>query len=63
MMRYSDIDVAVISKESLPAWLLSNIREQLEDSQILYKVDLVDLNDVSEEFKEKVISEGGLWKD
>jgi predicted nucleotidyltransferase len=63
MTRYSDIDVAVLSRQSLPVGLLSTIREQLEDSQIVYKVDLVDLNEVSTEFKEKVINEGILWKD
>ncbi len=63
MTRYSDIDVAVLAKELLPAGLLSKIREKLDDSQIIYKVDLVDLNDVSTEFKEKVINEGVLWKD
>ncbi len=63
MTRNSDIDVAVLSKELLPAGLLSIIREKLEDSQILYNVDLVDLSEVSQEFKDKVIREGMIWKD
>ena len=63
MTRNSDIDVAVLSKEPLPAGLLSKIRETLEDSQILYNVDLVDLSEVSQEFKDKVIREGIIWKD
>ena len=63
MTRNSDIDVAVLSKELLPVGLLSKIREKLEDSQILYNVDLVDLSEVSQEFKVKVIREGIIWKD
>jgi len=63
MTRSSDIDIAVLSKKPLPAGLLSKIREKLEDSQILYNVDLVDLNEVSADFKEKVIREGIIWKD
>ena len=53
--RNSDIDVAVLARESLPAGLLSTVRAKLEDSQILYNVDLVDLSEVSQEFKDKVI--------
>jgi len=63
MTRNSDIDVAVLSKESLPAGLLSRIREKLEDSQIIYNVDFLDLSEVSQEFKDKVIREGIIWKD
>jgi len=63
MTRNSDIDVAVLPEESLPTGLLSKIREKLEDSQIIYNVDLVDLSEVSQKFKEKVIREGLIWKD
>ena len=63
MTRNSDIDIAVLPKEPLPAGLLSQIREKLEDSQILYNVDLVDLSEVSQEFKDKVVREGVIWKD
>ena len=63
MTRNSDIDVAVLAQEALPAGLLSKIREKLEDSQILYNVDLVDLSEVTQEFKDKVIREGLIWKD
>lgn len=63
MTRNSDIDVAVLPDESLPTGLLSKIREKLEDSQIIYNVDLVDLSEVSQKFKEKVIREGLIWKD
>lgn len=63
MGRYSDIDIAVLPDEQLPVGLLSDIREALEQSNILYKVELVDLSSVSHEFKNRVISEGCLWKD
>ena len=62
MGRYSDIDIAVLPDEQLPIGLLSSIREALEQSNILYKVELLDLSDVSSEFKSRVISEGCLWR-
>ncbi len=62
MVRSSDIDVAVLSNEPLPTGLLSDIRDKLEDSHILYSVDLVDLSEVSQIFKDKVMKEGVIWK-
>ena len=39
------------------------IREALEESCIIYKVDLVDLSDASEEFRSRILSEGVLWSE
>jgi len=63
MTAHSDIDVAVLPKKSLPPGLLAEIRDALENSQIIYKVDLVNLSEVSELFKNRVINEGILWND
>lgn len=61
MTRGSDVDVAVLAKEPIPEDLLSNIREALEQSNVLYRVDLVDLRSVEPAFKDKVMAEGCLW--
>ena len=45
----------------LPAGLLSEIREALEESLVLYPVDLVDLSDATPQFRERVLQEGVLW--
>ena len=42
--RTSDIDVGVLPMDPLPKGLLSEIREELEESHIPYPVDLVDLS-------------------
>lgn len=63
MTRHSDIDVAVLAKEPLPSGLLAKVRDALEQSNILYNVDLVDLSEAPEEFKVKVLQQGTLWKD
>jgi len=61
--RTSDIDVAVLPLEPLPVGLLSEIREQLEESNTLYEVDLVDLSETDSGFKTRVFKEGILWKE
>lgn len=59
--RSSDIDVAVLPASPLPAGVLRNIREALEESTVPYSVDLVDLSGADEAFKERVLSEGVSW--
>ncbi len=59
--RTSDIDVAVLPSEPLPDGLLSEIREALEESLVIYPVDLVDLSEASPRLRERVLAEGILW--
>jgi uncharacterized protein len=59
--RTSDIDIAILPEKPAPRWVLSEIREALEESKVLYPVDLVDLLDVPEDFRRRVLSEGILW--
>ena len=61
--RYSDIDVGILPRESLPVGLLAELREALEESRIIYDVDVVDLSEVSDAFRSRVISEGVRWNE
>ncbi|ABA58988.1 DNA polymerase, beta-like region [Nitrosococcus oceani ATCC 19707] len=63
MGRYSDIDIGIDPHEPLPTGLLAEIREALEESQIIYHVDLVDLSQVSKTFRRRVLEKGVQWKD
>jgi hypothetical protein len=47
--------------EPLPPGLLSDIRDALEESTVIYRVDLVDLSEVGPSFRERVEREGVLW--
>ena len=60
-VRTSDIDVAVLPLEPLPEGTLSHIREALDESLVVYPVDLVDLSETTPEFRQKVEREGILW--
>jgi len=60
-VRASDIDVAVLSEGVLPAGLLSRIREEIDNSNVPYRVDLVDLSQTDEAFRQRVLKEGIPW--
>jgi predicted nucleotidyltransferase len=60
---YSDIDIAILALQPLSAQTLSDIRETLEDSDIVRQVDIVDLSETDESFLQRVESEGVLWKE
>ncbi|ADE13809.1 DNA polymerase beta domain protein region [Nitrosococcus halophilus Nc 4] len=62
MGRYSDIDIGIDPHYPLPTSLLAEIREALEESQIIYHVDLVDLSQASETFRRRVLEKGVQWK-
>jgi len=59
--RYSDIDVGVLPIEPLPAGLLLDIEESLDNSLVLYPVDLVDLSSAPAALRERVLREGIPW--
>lgn len=59
--RVSDIDVAILPERPLPAGLLTDIQDALENSRSLYPVDLVDLSATSGAFRDRVLAEGLEW--
>jgi predicted nucleotidyltransferase len=59
--RGSDIDVGVLPARPLPQGLLTEVSEALEDSRILYPVDLVDLTTAEPSLREQVLREGIPW--
>jgi len=61
--RGSDIDVAILSlDEPLPPEVLTAIEERLDESLVLYSVDLVDLRSADPGLRERVEREGLLWR-
>jgi len=60
--RFSDIDIALEAKRGpVQDKLLVAISELLEDSNIPYTVDVVDLAHVSEKLRDRVYKEGIKW--
>ena len=60
--RSSDIDVAIDPVHPLPSALLAELRERLEESDVPYDVDVVDLSAAGPEIRARVEREGVLWK-
>lgn len=51
LLKRSDIDIGIISDDSITAYQLSKINEAIEKLPMLYNVDLVDFNDVEPNFR------------
>ncbi len=59
----SDIDVAILPLEELPAGTLERLRDTLEESSIPQRVDVVDLREVAEAMRARVEAEGLPWNE
>jgi len=49
--------------QPLPVLALSEIREKLEESDIVRQVDVLDLTETDDVFRQRVEKEGVLWKE
>lgn len=58
--KFSDIDIGIESKRKIPSHTLSEIKEEFEQSDIPYIVEVVDFSSVSTRFnkvaKQKIVS-------
>lgn len=58
----SDVDIGIIHGSDFKKGKISLLREYLEESNVPYHVEIVDLNDVSEKFRNSVLKEARWWK-
>lgn len=59
----SDMDVGILPRKEVSKSKITLFRERIENSNIPYKVDVVDLSRASKEFTQKVLKEGVvIWK-
>jgi len=49
--QYSDIDLGILGKTKLPTSKIAHIKNDLEDSNLPYRVDLIDFTTVTNKFK------------
>lgn len=57
----SDIDITIDNKNKIDLLTLSNIKEDIEESSIPFTVDVVDLNNISEELKKQILKDRIKW--
>lgn len=60
--KMSDIDVGVIGKNKFPILTKFAIEDDLDESIVPFKVDIVDFFDVDEKFKKEALSKVIYWK-
>lgn len=58
----SDIDIALDAESPIPLRVLGLIREDIENSNIPFFVDVIDAQSVSDEMKQNIKREGVEWK-
>lgn len=60
--RRSDFDIAYLPGKNFDPTSVVRLREDIEENNVIYGVDLVDLSQVEESFRKKVLREGVVWK-
>lgn len=49
--KYSDLDLGILGRDSLPTSTIALIKNDLEESSLPYRVDLIDFTTVTDKFK------------
>lgn len=52
--RYSDVDLLLKGENPLPLELLSDLEERFDESNLPYRVDLIDWHGISESFRQTI---------
>ena len=55
--KYSDLDVVLLGNEPISLLTLSNLEEEFAESDLPFKVDIVDWQRITTDFQEKIKSE------
>jgi len=59
----SDVDIGVMPGKGFDRKKLILLREFIEDLNIPYKIDVVDMSEVSDEFRNEVMKDAVVWKE
>ena len=53
---YSDLDIAIVSAQPLPLQLLAEVAEAFSESDLPWKVDLIDWATTSDVFRQRILA-------
>lgn len=59
----SDVDIGVIPNGKNIERKINALKEKIEDLNIPYKIEIVNLSEVSEDFKKQALKDAIIWKD
>lgn len=54
--KYSDFDIGIMGKKSVPTKILNSIKEVLEDSDLPFNIDVVDFSKTTKKFQKIALS-------
>ena len=57
----ADIDIGIQGKEPIDQNLIYKIKDEIEESVVPFNVDIIDFNNVSNEFKEEALKNIKIW--
>jgi len=60
--RWSDFDIGILGEQEIKVQILHKIESEFEESDIPYKVDVVDFSKVSDNFKKVALTNIKEWK-
>ncbi len=60
--KWSDIDIALDSGHPISRFVLGELMSVFEATDILYKIQVVDINSVNEAMKTSILRDRVLWK-
>lgn len=55
--NYSDLDLAIVSKESLSGDVIYSLKDDFQESDLPFRVDVLDWSSISSEFKKVIEGE------
>ncbi|MFA6066804.1 MAG: nucleotidyltransferase domain-containing protein [Candidatus Babeliaceae bacterium] len=58
----SDIDIAIDDTEKIPMSVHSHLLNTIDNLNVPYTVDIVDINAIPEDFKTRIMKEKVVWK-
>lgn len=59
----SDVDIGIILAGEFDEKPITLLREKIENLNIPYKIEIVNLSEVSEEFRNEIMKDFIVWKD
>lgn len=60
--KFSDLDLAVKGKKALSIKKLSDLKEAFSNSDILFRIDVVDLSAIDKEFREVIMKNAEVFQ-
>lgn len=59
----SDVDIGILCNEEANRLRLFELKDLLEESTIPYKVDVINLSETGEDFREEIMKDAIIWKE